>query len=165
MPSVSQNIARKASNSLSIGAPILRGMAKTSSKVLARNLKKHMQARQLTQSKLAELSGVAQTSIGYMLNPGTRAPTATGKEPSATLAQIDKVAGVFRLQSWQLLLDEEVVGQALFMLLTSTAVLNDVFQTAVPDAYVEQHLPHPIKSGLNQNRSPQGGAKRRGNVK
>jgi len=73
---------------------------------LARNLRSAMEARRDkygSQSQLAKAAGVAQTSIGYMLNPETRQPTKTGKMPSPTIEAIDKVARALGMQPWQLL--------------------------------------------------------------
>lgn len=72
--------------------------------VLARNLRCAMNEHPLirgSQNELARRSKVAQTSIGYMLNPQTRAPTKRG-DSSPKLTQIDKVARALGLQAWQL---------------------------------------------------------------
>lgn len=73
--------------------------------VLARNLKQLMDdfLPPLSQNALAKKSGVGQTSIGLMLEPEKRLPTKSGKVPSPTLAQIEKVAAVFGKEPWQLL--------------------------------------------------------------
>ena len=73
--------------------------------VLARNLKRLMDEHlpPLPQNELARKSGVRQTSIGLMLNPEKREPTKSGKIPSPTVAQVEKVARVLHKEAWQLL--------------------------------------------------------------
>lgn len=74
-------------------------------KVLARNLKRFMDEgpSPISQNALAKKAKVAQTGIGYMLNPETRQPTKSGKLPSPTLARIEKVARALGKETWQLL--------------------------------------------------------------
>lgn len=73
--------------------------------ILAENLATAMAEHPFikNQNALAKKSGIAQTSIGLMLNPGSRAPTQRGRLPSPTLAQIDAVADALGLQAWQLI--------------------------------------------------------------
>lgn len=75
--------------------------------VLARNLKDAMDNANngtgISQNALARKSGVAQTGIGYMLNPDSRLQSIKGKQPSPTLAKIEKVALALDLEAWQLL--------------------------------------------------------------
>jgi transcriptional regulator with XRE-family HTH domain len=85
--------------------------------ILAGNLKTLMK-RNLnlkTQVKLAKRSGVAQTTISNMLNPGTSAMA------SPKLDSVEKVAQAFGLATWQLLLDP-TVGQELSGLLMRPAI-------------------------------------------
>lgn len=70
---------------------------------LARNLRALMKERELTQMQLAEKCGVSQTAISLYLDPGRRKPSATGKKPSATLAQVEMLAGAFGVEAWVLL--------------------------------------------------------------
>lgn len=80
-------------------------MGEGSVNLLARNLKQLMEDYfpPLSQNELAKKSGVPQTSIGLMLNPDKRLPTKSGRIPSPTLAQIEKVAAFFQKETWQLL--------------------------------------------------------------
>jgi hypothetical protein len=80
-------------------------MAEDVTKVLARNLKRFMDEgpEPISQNSLAGKAKVAQTSIGYMLNPDTRAPTKNGKLSSPTVAKIEKVARALGKEAWQLL--------------------------------------------------------------
>ena len=79
----------------------------TSVEALAKNLYLLMENANagsgISQNQLAKETGVAQTSIGYMLHPGTRAPTKGGKIPSPTLDSVDRVAKYFGKEAWQLL--------------------------------------------------------------
>lgn len=80
-------------------------MAEGTVNVLARNLKSLMDEHlpKLSQNELGKKTGVGQTSIGLMLNPEKRLPTKSGRIPSPTLAQIEKVAAFFHKEAWQLL--------------------------------------------------------------
>jgi transcriptional regulator with XRE-family HTH domain len=75
--------------------------------ILAQNLKAAMEAANggegISQNALAAKSKVAQTGIGYMLNPEARLPRANGKQSSPTLESIEKVAHALDLEAWQLL--------------------------------------------------------------
>lgn len=75
--------------------------------ILARNLKAAMEAANggegISQNGLAAKSKVAQTGIGYMLNPDARLPRANGKRSSPTLQAIEQVAHALGLEAWQLL--------------------------------------------------------------
>ncbi len=54
-------------------------------------------------SELARASGVAATSIGYMLNPETRQRSKSGKTPTPTLETLEAVAKALDLSAWQLI--------------------------------------------------------------
>jgi transcriptional regulator with XRE-family HTH domain len=84
---------------------MLGGMDEDITKILARNLKRFMEEgpAPLSQNALAKKSKVAQTGIGYMLNPETRAPTQSGKLSSPTIARLEKVAQALGKETWQLL--------------------------------------------------------------
>jgi transcriptional regulator with XRE-family HTH domain len=73
--------------------------------VLARNLKRFMDEgpAPISQNALARKSKVAQTSIGYMLNPQSRSPTKSGKRSSPTVAKLERVAAALGKEAWQLL--------------------------------------------------------------
>lgn len=70
---------------------------------LARNLRALMDERGWKQMDLARKCGVAQTAISLYLDPGRRKPSATGKKPSATLAQVEMLAAAFGVEPWILL--------------------------------------------------------------
>lgn len=84
---------------------MLYDMPEDVTKVLARNLKRFMDdgPEAISQNALAKKSRVAQTSIGYMLNPETRQPTKSGKLSSPTVAKIERVARALGKEAWQLL--------------------------------------------------------------
>lgn len=80
-------------------------MAESAVNVLARNLKQLMEDHYppLSQNALAKKTGVAQTAIGLMLNPDKRLPTKSGRIPSPTLAQVERIAAYFDKEVWQLM--------------------------------------------------------------
>lgn len=61
--------------------------------ILAMNLKALMLANKHSQGDLFRLSGVAQSTIGRVVN----------MQVDATVATLEAVANVYKLQSWQLL--------------------------------------------------------------
>ncbi|HEX7891445.1 MAG TPA: helix-turn-helix transcriptional regulator [Ramlibacter sp.] len=73
--------------------------------VLAANLRRLMQERPdlNTQVKVGAAAGVNQKTISNCLNPGQRQAGKTGRTPSPTLAQVEKIAGAFGLEVWELL--------------------------------------------------------------
>jgi transcriptional regulator with XRE-family HTH domain len=73
--------------------------------ILATNLKGLMEnsAALNTQAKLAERAKVDQKTISNCLNPGQRRSSTTGRTPSPTLAQVEKIATAFGLNTWELL--------------------------------------------------------------
>ncbi len=73
-------------------------MNETARNVLAINLRKLMEQSPdlCTQSAIAKKSGVAQTTIGYMLRSESLV-----KAPN--LDNVEKIARVFGLEAWQLL--------------------------------------------------------------
>lgn len=76
---------------------------KTTNEVLAANLKAAMAARGMTQAALAKTSGIAQTTISIYLRPEDRKPSASGKEPSAKVAEVERLADALGVECWQLL--------------------------------------------------------------
>ena len=68
------------------------------SKVLAENLEKLRASSRLygTQKSIALAAGVNQSSVGRILN----------NQHSPTVETLDKIAGVFGLQGWQLLVPD-----------------------------------------------------------
>ncbi|KQP36114.1 hypothetical protein ASF44_16220 [Pseudorhodoferax sp. Leaf274] len=63
-----------------------------------------MDAAKLSQMALSKLSGVAQTSIGNYLDPDRRAASASGKEPSAKLTEMAKIAVALGMSPWEMLI-------------------------------------------------------------
>lgn len=80
-------------------------VSKPAVKVLAENLRSAMQGSQdlNSQTAVAKKAGIAQTAVGYMLNPDKRQPTKSGKLPSPTLDQIERVARAMGMEPWELL--------------------------------------------------------------
>jgi transcriptional regulator with XRE-family HTH domain len=77
-------------------------MPNSINRVLARNLAYWMEQATLTQSALAEKAGVSQKTISNYLNPQQRQEGATGKEPSAKLTELEKIAKALSVSVWQL---------------------------------------------------------------
>lgn len=72
--------------------------------ILAHNLKKALDEHPVFRGSgnaLSKTAKVAQTSISYMLNPKSRAPTKRG-DSSPKISQVDRVARALGLQAWQL---------------------------------------------------------------
>jgi len=72
--------------------------------VLAANLRQLMKDKGLTQKALEKMSGVAQTTISLYLNPENRKPSASGKEPSGKLSEVEALARSMDLEFWELVL-------------------------------------------------------------
>ncbi len=75
---------------------------KTINQVVADNLRYWMAQAKMTQAALAEKAGVDQKTISNYLNPEQRTEGSRGKEPSARLSELDKVARALRVELWQL---------------------------------------------------------------
>lgn len=74
--------------------------------VLAEQLAHFMEERGIrSQSALARASGVAQRTIGNYMNPELRQESASGKAPSAKLAEVEKIAEALGIEPWELLRD------------------------------------------------------------
>lgn len=56
-----------------------------------------------TQARLASKSGVDQKTISNYLNPGQRLENKSGRPGSAKLAEVEKIAAAFGLETWELL--------------------------------------------------------------
>jgi hypothetical protein len=77
---------------------------KSINQVVADNLLYWMGKRKIaTQGELARLAKVSQRTVGNYLNPDLRMKSATGKEPSAKIAELEKIAKVFGVEVWWLL--------------------------------------------------------------
>lgn len=101
--------------------------------LLAKNLRAlkmgHVQLK--TEMAIAKAAGVAQSSVHLMLNPGSRrTPTTSGKAPSPVLRDVEKVANAFGLQTWQLLIDPEMLGEVIAAALSGKAATNEKLESA-----------------------------------
>ena len=97
---------------------------KTARELVAINLKRLMaqSARYRTQEAVARAAGVKQNTVSHLLNLKTTAMQAP------KLNTVEGVAGVFGLETWQLLIDPDTFGQE----------LGKVMQRqATPDARLE----------------------------
>lgn len=74
-----------------------------------------------TQVKLGKASGLGQTTISYMLKP----PGDDEKETSTKLDSVESIANAFGVQTWQLLIHPELVGEQLYDLLMRPVVADD----------------------------------------
>lgn len=70
--------------------------------VVAENLRYWMGERKLKQASLAEKAHVSQKTISNVLNPEQRAKGTSGKEPSAKLTELGRIANVLHVEVWQL---------------------------------------------------------------
>jgi transcriptional regulator with XRE-family HTH domain len=77
--------------------------------VLADNLRAQMTRKGMVQQTLSRASGVAQTTISLYLNPDNRKPSASDKEPSAKLSEIQRLAAALRCSVLDLLQDNETL--------------------------------------------------------
>lgn len=81
-------------------------MGKTLNQVLAENLRAKMEGA-WTQSSLSKKSGVGQTTISLYLAPERRSTSSTGREPSAKLAEVEKLADALGCAPLALLTDRD----------------------------------------------------------
>lgn len=72
---------------------------KNSKQTLAKNVSAHMRRAGHTQASLAKETGVSQRTIGNVVNVGY---TKSG----STLCNIEKIADVYQVEPWMLLLEE-----------------------------------------------------------
>ena len=71
--------------------------------VLAENLARFMRDKGLTQMTLAGKADMGETTVSLYLNPGRRSAGKSGKEPSAKLAEVQRLAKAIDVELWQLL--------------------------------------------------------------
>ena len=71
--------------------------------VLAENLRYFMEKAEMTQASLALRAGMGQTTVSLYLSPDRRAAGKTGKEPSAKLAEVGRLADALGVELWELL--------------------------------------------------------------
>ncbi|PJL25917.1 hypothetical protein B9Y64_15445 [Stenotrophomonas maltophilia] len=75
-------------------------MANDSSRTLADNVRRLMEAAGDTQAKVAKRAGLAQRSVGNVVTYGTT------HETSPTLRTVDGIADAYGVPVWMLLLDQ-----------------------------------------------------------
>jgi transcriptional regulator with XRE-family HTH domain len=71
--------------------------------ILAENLACFMRERGMTQASLAAKAGMGQTTVSLYLSPARRAAGKSGKEPSAKLAEVNRLAAALGVELWELL--------------------------------------------------------------
>lgn len=71
--------------------------------VLAENLRHFMDEKKVSQAVLAMKAGIGQTTVSLYLNPKRRAAGKSGKEPSAKLAEVQRLADALTVELWELL--------------------------------------------------------------
>lgn len=75
---------------------------KSINQVVAENLAYWVEQRGFTQVALAAKAGVSQKTVSNYLNPQQRTEGATGKEPSAKLSELARIADALGVEVWQL---------------------------------------------------------------
>ncbi len=124
-------------------------MAKrTARHLVALNLKRLMSQDPLlrTQKAVAEKAQIAQTAVGYMLNPDTVAMA------SPKLDTVEKVAKVFKLEVWQLLIDPETFGQELANTIQRPAVANSKLEAWRPSSPTDKQ-PQAVRGNRGRKKS------------
>lgn len=76
---------------------------KTINEVLAENLQHFMCVKGVTQAVLAQRAGMGQTTVSLYLSPKRRSQGKSGKEPSATIAAVQRLADALQVELWELL--------------------------------------------------------------
>lgn len=71
--------------------------------VLARNLRRIAQERQLNTVSLAKACGLSQRTMSNYLSPGLRNPGKSGKAPSAKLTEVAALDEALGVKPWDLL--------------------------------------------------------------
>lgn len=105
-----QSFAQPMRNTLRESSRMLSRMQKSLVQIVAQNVKaaaKH-HGHALDDKgyrSLGRAAGVAANTVKNVIEPETRAPTASGKEPSPQLNVLDKIAKSMGYEAWQLLLD------------------------------------------------------------
>jgi transcriptional regulator with XRE-family HTH domain len=73
-------------------------------KTFAANLRYFMDAKKIKQVKLAQKTGLGQTTISLYLRPDARNnDTASGQSASPTLARVEAIADALEVEVWELL--------------------------------------------------------------
>lgn len=76
---------------------------KSINEILATNLDYFMKAKGLNQATLGSRADIGQTTISLYLKPKRRLEGKSGKEPSAKLAQVQRLADALEVELWELL--------------------------------------------------------------
>lgn len=109
--------------------------------VVAENLSYWMgKAGVLTQQALAKRSGVSQRTISNYLHPNLRADTSSGKEPSAKLSELSKLADALGVEVHQLVREITEQERAFYARI----------EAAYRDLTTRRHGDDPEESGLGQ---------------
>lgn len=81
---------------------------KSANVTLAENIrywmkKRRLEGHEVTQMALAQAAGVSQKTISNYLNPEQREGGTTGREPSAKIAEVAKIAAALEVEMWKLM--------------------------------------------------------------
>lgn len=76
---------------------------KTLNQILAENLSYFMAKIGMTQAQLGRAADMGQTTVSLYLNPQRRLTGKSGKEPSAKLAEVQRLAKALQVEPWELL--------------------------------------------------------------
>jgi transcriptional regulator with XRE-family HTH domain len=108
-------------NSLSVKEHITKSLVqpqamqeKSINHVVAANLLRWMGEADVTQSALAEKAGVSQKTISNYLNPGQRDEGTSGKQPSAKLTELDRIAKALHIEVWQLTRQMSIIERKMY---------------------------------------------------
>lgn len=104
--------------------------AKPINDVLAENLAYFMAERGLSQAALAKAADMGQTTVSLYLNPGNRQRGKSGKEPSAKLAEVQRLASALGVEPWELLRPATAAQRDLYR--SIEAVLKEQRQAQEP---------------------------------
>lgn len=95
-----------------------------------------MGEKSLTQMAMAAKADMAQTTVSLYLNPQRRTTGKTGKEPSAKLAEVQRLADALDVELWELLRPLSPVQRQLYR-----SVEAAVREAAEAAARVERSAP------------------------
>lgn len=111
---------------------------KTINEVVAENLTHWMAERGIKQAALAEKAGVDQKTISNYLHPKQRMEGSSGKEPSARLSELDKVAKALRVEVWQLTRHMTARQRALYDVLEKAYLQLQAVESASANSAAER---------------------------
>jgi transcriptional regulator with XRE-family HTH domain len=138
-----QSSAVESSNTLLSPTCTMWAMKKTAWQIVAANVERLRVAKGWTQDQLAKKAELSQTGVGNLLRPGTPAME------SPKLITVEKVAGAFGLQTWQLLVDPDTFGQEIAAHITRPAVTNDRIEEK---GFKKPEEPPPASRATNRGR-------------